>query len=86
MRKWDIIGEWSSIGGVTEEIMLEFRDNGHEEGHLGPFRDNGKKSGSVPDVPGQLATMYKAKQTLYFQVPLINHTVSTNTNLNILII
>ena len=28
-------------------------------GHPGPFRENSKKSGSVPDVPGWLATMNK---------------------------
>ena len=32
--------------------------------HPGPFRDNGKKSGSVPDVPGQLATMCEEAKAL----------------------
>ena len=34
-------------------FKIEFRDNG-------AIRDKGTKSGSVPDVPGQLATMLDA--------------------------
>ena len=40
------------IGDVTEEIHA--RIPGQWTCHPGPFWDNGKKSGSVQDVPGQL--------------------------------
>ena len=32
-----------------------------QSGFLGPFRDTGKKSGTVPEIPGQLATMIISK-------------------------
>ena len=59
MRKWElnfIIGDWSSIGGVIEQIHI---------GILGPFH---KKSGSVPDTPGRLATM---SPPTYFYLSLL---------------
>ena len=43
------------LGGVIEQISVYFKNR--IPGHPGPFRDKGTKSGSVPDVPGRLATM-----------------------------
>ena len=46
------------LGGVTEQISVYFKNRiPGQWGHPGPFRDKGTKSGSVPDVPGRLATM-----------------------------
>ena len=46
------------LGGVTEQICVYFLNTiPGQWGHPGPFRDKGTKSGSVPDVPGRLATM-----------------------------
>ena len=48
---------WSILGVCPNRSTLEIRDNGRFERHPGHVRDRGKKSGSVPDVPGRLATM-----------------------------
>ena len=46
------------LGGVIEQISVYFKNRiPGQWGHPGPFRDKGTKSGSVPDVPGRLATM-----------------------------
>ena len=46
---------------MTEQISGYFKNRiPGQWGHPGPFRDKGTKSGSVPDVPGRLATMVDA--------------------------
>ena len=49
-----------------------FRDNLGKSRFSGPFRDTGKKSGTVPEIPGQLATMLKS-HTLDLQSPTLSH-------------
>ena len=54
------------MGGVATPVVISghsklFRDNQRDNlgksRFSGPFRDTGKKSGTVPEIPGQLATM-----------------------------
>ena len=62
------------MGGVATPVVMSgqsklFRDNQAIPGQSrfsGPFRDTGKKSRTVPEIPGQLATM------------LVTRTVSTD--------